>query len=148
MLFYLPAFSILAFDQFLKTLVHRSMGVGQSLPFLGKIIKLTYVRNTGAAFSLFPGYSFYLLLISLLAVGVIIYFHRHISHKDYFLQVALAFILGGSLGNLVDRFSRGYVVDYIDFGFWPVFNLADIMINVGVVLLAYRLIFVREDNKK
>jgi len=121
------------------------MVVGQSLPVIDSIIKITYVRNVGAAFSLFLGYSSYLIVIGMLAMLVIIYFHLTVPRKHYYSQVALAFILGGSIGNLFDRISRGFVIDYIDFGFWPVFNLADIMINVGVIMIAAHIL--KEDKK-
>ncbi|MDI6731987.1 MAG: signal peptidase II [Candidatus Margulisbacteria bacterium] len=145
MLFYSLAAVIFVLDQILKNLVNKYMVIGQSLPIIDNIVKLTYVRNTGAAFSLFLGYSSYLIVIGILAMLVIIYFHLTVPRKHYYSQVALAFILGGSLGNLFDRISRGFVIDYIDFGFWPVFNLADIMINIGVVMIAAHIL--KEDKK-
>lgn len=139
MLFYSIAFLIAALDQTLKYLVDKYMVLGQSLPLLGNIVRLTYVRNTGAAFSFFVGFSPYLAVIGLMVSLAVIYFHRRMPSKNYLLQIALALILGGSMGNLVDRVIRSYVIDYIDFIIWPVFNLADISINVGVFMLVYKL---------
>ncbi|MFA5840607.1 MAG: signal peptidase II [Candidatus Margulisiibacteriota bacterium] len=136
MLFYSLAAIVFFIDHFLKNMVQHAMQVGQSIPVLDGIVKLTYVRNTGAAFSLFTGYSAYLVVIGVLATAVILYFHFKVPRRHIYSQIALAFILGGSIGNLFDRISLGFVVDYIDFGFWPVFNLADIMINVGVIMIA------------
>jgi signal peptidase II len=126
-------------DQALKVFVVEYMSLGQSIPLFG-LLKLTYVRNTGAAFSLFSGYSPYLALLSLLIILVVIHFHYRVPEKSYFLQTGMAFILGGSLGNLMDRVYRSYVVDYIDVGFWPVFNLADVAINVGVLIVIIEII--------
>ena len=146
MFFYILALAILIIDQFLKFLVHQSMSLGQSIPLLDGILKLTYVRNTGAAFSLFVGFSPYLLVIGLIVALAVIYFHYKIPARNYYLQTGLAFILGGSLGNLVDRIFRSYVIDYLDITVWPVFNFADIMINAGVILIAFKLFAERKKD--
>lgn len=146
MLFYSIAFLIAALDQTLKYLVNKYMVLGQSLPLLGNFFKLTYVRNTGAAFSFFVGFSPYLAIIGLAVSVAVVYFHHRIPSRNYFLQIALALILGGSLGNLSDRIFRSYVIDFLDFTVWPVFNLADIMINVGVLMLIYKLFERRGEN--
>lgn len=144
MFFYLFVYIIIIIDQALKILVHRFMTLGQSVPLLKGILSLTYVRNTGAAFSLFVGFSPYLVAVGLLVVAVVIYFHHTLSAKKPIVHIALAFILAGSVGNLLDRVFRGYVIDYLDLGFWPVFNFADIMINIGVILF---LLFIFETEK-
>lgn len=145
MIFYLVSLIILVIDQLFKHLVHGSMRLGQSIPLLDDALKLTYVRNTGAAFSLFVGFSPYLVVAGLLVVAAVIYFHYKIPKRNIYLQAGLAFVLGGSLGNLADRIFRSYVIDYIDIIIWPVFNFADIMINVGVILIAFKLF---EQEKK
>ena len=139
MIFYLLALVMLVFDQIFKYLVHKLMYFGQSIPVYSSFVKLTYVRNTGAAFSLFVGFSSYLIVIGIAVVIAVIYFHHRLSSKNYWMQTALAFVLGGSLGNLLDRIFRSYVIDYIDITVWPVFNFADIMINVGVIMIAMKL---------
>lgn len=145
MFFYAITITIIFFDQLIKYWVTHNLALGQSILFLGNILKLTYVQNTGAAFSLFVGFSSYLALIGIVVSIIILYVHHRAPSKDYYIQFALASILGGSLGNLIDRLLRSYVIDYLDITVWPVFNLADIMINVGVILLAYR-IFKEEEN--
>jgi len=146
MYFYLIAALIVIADQAIKYFVHNSMRISQSIPLVKNVLQLTYVRNTGAAFSLFVGFSSYLVVIGLIVAAVVVYFHYKGPKKNYYLQVGLAFVLGGSLGNLIDRVFRGYVIDYVDIMIWPVFNLADIMINVGVILIAYKL-FAEEEKK-
>lgn len=134
-MFYLVAFLVLAADQFFKYLINRSMTLGQSLPLLDGFLKLTYVRNTGAAFSLFVGFSPYLSVIGVIVAAVVIYYYYKIPNKSLVLQLGLASLLGGILGNLIDRLVRSFVIDYLDINIWPVFNFADIMINVGVFLI-------------
>jgi signal peptidase II len=139
MLFYIVAFLIVILDQAIKISIDKFMHPGQSLSLLAHVVSLTYVRNTGAAFSLFVGFSPYLAAISIIISAAVIFFHYHLPAKSFLAQTALAFILGGSLGNLADRLLRSYVIDYIDVGFWPVFNLADSMINIGAAMIIFAL---------
>jgi signal peptidase II len=145
MLFYSLALVILLLDQFFKQLVARSLPLGQSVPLFSDFLKLTYVRNTGAAFSLFVGFSSYLAVVVVLVVLLVIYFHYKLPAKSLWLQLGLSCLLGGSLGNLTDRLLHSYVIDYLDITIWPVFNFADIMINVGVFLIAFN--FMRLTDK-
>jgi signal peptidase II len=146
MWFYGCALLIVLADQVVKFIVHALISPGQSILIYG-LLKLTYVRNTGAAFSIFSGFSPQLALIGLVIIAGVLYMHYQIRPKEVLLQIALALVLGGSFGNLIDRIFRSYVVDYIDFTIWPVFNLADIMINVGVALILLRL-FMHEHKKR
>jgi len=139
--FYLATIVVAIFDHLIKLFFQSHFLPGQSVVLLPQVVKLTYVRNTGAAFSLFTGMSNYLAIVAILISCLVIYLHFRLPAKQLSCQLALGFILGGSLGNLIDRLGRGFVVDYIDFGWWPVFNLADIMINVGVALLLFYFIF-------
>jgi signal peptidase II len=120
------------------------MVLGVPVEVIDHVLQLTYVRNTGAAFSLFIGFSSYLVVVGLVVVLLVLYFHYRLPQKSLLLQIGMAFILGGSIGNLTDRVIHGYVIDYIDFIVWPVFNLADIMINLGVGLIAQQ-IFTQKD---
>ncbi|NQU16769.1 MAG: signal peptidase II [Candidatus Saganbacteria bacterium] len=135
---------IFALDQILKSLVNHSMFVNQSIPLIKGVLHITYVQNTGAAFGLFAGWRSILLLIGLIVVVFIIYINSKLSNKEHF-HFPLCLILGGSLGNLFDRLFRHHVIDFIDFRIWPVFNLADIMINVGFFFIVFRMFF---DGKK
>ncbi len=146
MLFYSIALLTALIDQITKYFVHKHLLLGQSIPLVGNIVKLTYVRNTGAAFSFFVGFSSYLAVIGLVVAVAVVYFHYRLPSKDRFLQVALAFILGGSLGNLFDRIFRSYVIDYLDITIWPVFNFADIIINIGVIMLIFKFVSKEEQD--
>ncbi|OGC08005.1 signal peptidase II [candidate division WOR-1 bacterium RIFOXYD2_FULL_36_8] len=136
MQFFIITASVLLFDQFSKFLVHRFMFVNQSIPIIENILHLTYVQNSGAAFGLFRGKILFLLITGVLVIAAIFYFHERLRFDDH-LQTPLALLLGGSLGNMSDRVFRRYVVDFIDFRIWPVFNVADVMINVAVFFIIF-----------
>ena len=128
-----------AVDQLSKWLVRSTFVPQQSLPILPGILHLTYVQNTGAAFSLFQGQVAALSVVSVLVAGWIGWeLLRRESlvggHAGLPLN-SLGLILGGAIGNLIDRLRFGYVEDFIDLRVWPVFNVADSAISVGVSLL-------------
>jgi len=139
-MFYLALITVFILDQVLKTAINFFMLPGQSIPIIKNVLHLTYVQNHGAAFGLFYGQQSFLLLVGIVALALILYLHFNLWSHD-FAQLALGFIWGGSLGNFVDRFFKHFVIDYVDFRVFPVFNLADIMINVGVALLIWKLFF-------
>lgn len=99
-----------------------------------KILTLHLVQNTGAGFGILPGQTFWLGLVSALVAGIILFYYQKIP-KHKFPQIFFALFLGGILGNLIDRLFRGVVVDFIDFSFWPAFNLADSFITISVLAL-------------
>lgn len=121
-------------DQSTKALVQLTMRLGQSIPAHGPL-RITYVTNPGAAFGLFPGATGVLVLASLVGVVLVLYIYRSQGGKGRLLRLALGLQLGGAWGNLLDRLRLGYVVDFIDLRVWPVFNLADTFIVVGLALL-------------
>jgi len=135
---------ILLIDQATKCLVGMGLPPYRSVPIIKGILHLTYIRNTGAAFGLFAGQRIPLIIIGIIVSAIVVYFHFRASPKNYFIQGPLALILGGSLGNLADRIFRSYVVDFIDFRFWPAFNIADVTVNLGIVLLIVRLVMRKE----
>ena len=119
-------------DQATKGLVTRTMSPGQSIPDEG-FVRATYVLNTGSAFGLFPDQTLLLTLASLVGIGVLLYFYRTHPADSFILRLSLGLMLGGAMGNLIDRVRLGHVVDFIDVGAWPVFNLADSAIVVGLI---------------
>ena len=118
---------------------------------LGDFLRFTRTSNTGAAFGLFRGRSLLFILISAAASVAIVFFSREIAKLRRFEQVAFGLVLGGALGNLIDRVRTGAVVDFIDIGFgslrWPAFNVADSAITIGVVLLAVNLLFLSRPRR-
>lgn len=137
---FLLAAAVLISDQLSKWAIQRTMELGQSIPVVDNIFHITYWRNPGAAFSLLPFRTTFFVIIGILVVTVIIVFFRRVPADRKLLQFALALQLGGAMGNLVDRVRIGSVVDFLDFRVWPVFNLADSAIVVGVILLSWDLL--------
>lgn len=106
------------------------------LPFF----HLTYVENTGAAFGMFRGSNTALIVVAIGLLGVLWYLGSEASHKSALFRLGVALVAGGALGNLYDRFAYGYVVDFLDFRIWPVFNAADSCISAGAALLAWTMV--------
>lgn len=142
---------LVVIDQVVKFLVRANIPLGESIPFIPYIMDLTYVQNTGAAFSLLREHTWLLTLLSAVLVVVIAWliFRRHITGRLGLLAATL--VLAGGVGNLIDRVALGYVTDmfqttFIDFA---VFNVADSCLTVGVVLLViYVLFFYDKLHKK
>jgi signal peptidase II len=130
---------VILVDQASKWVVEQQLPLHSSwapLPGLDHLFRITHLSNTGAAFGLFPGGSLLFSLIAALVAIVILYYNFQLPAGNHLLRFALGLQLGGALGNLVDRLRIGHVTDFLDFGRWPVFNLADAAIVGGVVLLA------------
>jgi len=125
-------------DQLSKWVVRAAFSPGYSVPVIPSVLHLTYVQNTGAAFGLFPGYAGALMILAAAVVGWIVLELRRQAPRTKGGQLGLLLILGGAIGNLLDRLRFGYVVDFIDLRVWPVFNLADSAITIGVALLLWQ----------
>ena len=104
----------------------------RSVPLIGEYIRLTYVENRGAAFGVLQDQTAFFILVGLVVISVIVASYRYIPEPSWLLNVCLGLQMGGAVGNLIDRIQVGYVVDFIDLTFWPVFNVADSAICVGV----------------
>lgn len=147
-LWIITALAFAGADQYIKYLVIKNIAMTDTITVIPKILNFVYVKNTGAAFSLFSGKTYILGIVSLVVcVGILFYmFVKKPGNKLF--SVSLAMIFGGAVGNFADRMFRGFVVDYIELCFikFPVFNLADIAITVGAVLLMIYVIFF--DGKK
>jgi signal peptidase II len=136
---------VLAADQLSKYLVMNSLTLGESRPFIDNILNITYVHNPGAAFSMLPGKSWISLLCAAAVVGAIIYYlYKYRPVKS--IQFYLGIIAGGAIGNFLDRWLYDYVRDFFDLGWFPVFNVADIGIVCGGVLLAAYLLFLERSE--
>jgi signal peptidase II len=130
--------AVFAADQLTKTAVVRSLVRGESWPPDG-FFRISHAWNTGTAFGLFQDYGGVLTVVSLLAVVVLFYFYRSASSPSLLVRTAFGLQLGGAFGNLFDRVRLGHVTDFIDVGPWPVFNLADSSIVVGIALMAWHM---------
>jgi signal peptidase II len=128
-------------DQASKTCAHDFLRARPSQPLIDGFLYVTYVRNTGAAFGLLRNSAWLLSALSLVFLLAVIIFGATSSPLSRGTRLALAAGIGGAVSNLLDRFTRGYVIDFIDFRVWPVFNLADVAIVVGLGWLCFRLLF-------
>ncbi|HOX54419.1 MAG: signal peptidase II [Candidatus Omnitrophica bacterium] len=134
---------ILIVDQVSKGIIFSNFYLGQSVPVIPNIFHLTLVYNTGIAFGLFKNQTLLFSAVSFFVIALIILSildqrkRKDVSHLEIF---ALYLILSGAIGNLVDRFRLGFVVDFLDFRVWPVFNVADSAITIGVILILIRCI--------
>ena len=127
--------AIFLLDQLSKFLAERYLNPSESLVVIKDAFHLTLLYNTGAAFGIFKGATFFFIAVAIFAsIAIIAYIRK--AAKPFFLRDAgLGLILGGSLGNLVDRLRFGYVIDFLDFRIWPVFNVADSAVTIGAFLL-------------
>lgn len=153
-IFFAIALAVVIIDQLSKWWIQTHFAPGQSVPETGPF-RLTYAQNTGAAFSIFWGNTDILAVISMIGVVIILVyafvFYRHFpSLNTRMNKIALGLILGGTVGNLIDRVWLHYVRDFIDAGPWPVFNIADSSLVVGIIIFAASILFFShtlEENK-
>lgn len=127
---------VVALDQAIKWYIRANFRVGETLPVISDILHITYVRNQGAAFSMFRNMPFVTVLLpSLLVILCLVLAIRFYRHSETVPGFLTALIAAGGIGNLIDRVVLGYVTDMIDFRVFPVFNVADIAVTGGCLLL-------------
>lgn len=143
---FLIAGLVLAVDQLTKLIILQKLDEGSSIPVIRNVLDINIVRNTGAAFGIFQNQTLILTGISILVLILISIFHRQITNSGSIFQTGFGLIAGGTLGNLIDRLRFGYVVDFIDFHIWPVFNAADSAITIGVILLFWKIFRERKNE--
>ncbi|MFA5411017.1 MAG: signal peptidase II [Candidatus Omnitrophota bacterium] len=140
--------SILFLDQLTKFLVTKTLTLNHSIPVIKGIFHLTLTYNRGAAFGLLKGKVPFFIFTSLVAVLLIYLELKNNKFKKFSAyNISLGLILAGGIGNLIDRLFFGYVIDFLDFRIWPVFNLADSAITVGAILLGWS-VLIKKKNKK
>ena len=140
---------IAAGDQWLKYYIVTNYQVGESHDVLPGLFSFTYVRNNGAAWNVLSGQMWFFYLVSIAAIGVVLYFYFNKKYDHWLFKSGLVFVLGGIIGNLIDRLHLKYDIDMIDLDFvrFNIFNLADSAITVGVIMIfCYLLFFEREDD--
>ena len=146
---------IVIVDQLTKAIVDRTMSLHDSISLIPGFFNFTYIRNTGAAFGIFSGAHEvfrlpFLIGVSILAIGFIVVMLKRLRPGETGLAMALAFILGGAIGNLIDRVIYGEVIDFLDVYWsnyhWPAFNVADSFITIGVTITLFYLIRSKGDD--
>ena len=134
-------------DQVSKRIITGWLQLGESWPSEG-FFRITYGTNSGTAFGLFPNHTTLLIVVSLVAIGFLFYFYRAHAMPSLVLRFAIGLQLGGAFGNLIDRVLNGKVVDFIDVGPWPIFNLADSSIVVGIFILMAVFLLTKESTEE
>jgi signal peptidase II len=137
---FLVAAATIAADQLAKSVVMARVAPLDRVPVLGTFLRVTNIRNSGAVFGVMRGAGSYFTLFSVVAGGILVIAIFLARKSSLLVRISLGMVLGGALGNLIDRLRFGAVVDFLDMGFgntarWPCFNIADAAITVGVVLL-------------
>ena len=128
-------------DRITKFAIITNFSQGDILVVIRKFFRITLVFNTGTAFGLLKGANFLFVVLSLaVIIFILLYTHKDRSARLN-LAVPLGLIVGGAVGNLLDRVRYGYVIDFIDFRVWPVFNVADSAITIGMIILAWKILF-------
>ncbi len=162
------ALSVYLFDQISKWVIKESMQLHESIPVLGDFFRLTYVENPGMAFGIQISDNVFFTVFAIIASIVILLYLFKLRMEETWARVAMSVILGGAIGNLTDRILRGQVVDFFDFEFfditipafnilslhfsgyslqrWPIFNVADIAVSVGMVMLLIYILFLEGKN--
>ena len=140
MYFLLVALLVIIFDQLTKYYVVSNFYLGESVPVIENIFHWTYILIPGAAFGMFEGNRWFFVII---AIGVLVgiwYMKDEINEGGWMMQYGAALFGGGAIGNLIDRARSGLVIDFFDFRIWPVFNVADIAICVGVAMILWKVL--------
>lgn len=150
------AVTVLVVDQLSKSWVVQTLPLyvpTDLFPWLKPIMSLTHVTNTGVAFGLFPQLGDFFTILSMLVIVLILLFQNSLSEAYFWVHLALGLVAGGALGNVIDRIVRGAVVDFFDVNFWPlrewpVFNVADSAVVVGVTILLLDSMFFDQAREK
>ncbi len=140
MRFWLTTLLVLIIDQLSKLWIVNNLIPGESRVVWDKVLWLTYVQNQGAAFGILPGRSWLFFICALLVIVILVAINSK-QRLQAAMQVIFGLITAGAIGNLLDRLRLNYVVDFFDLGWWPVFNVADMAIVCGAVLLVVKLLW-------
>ncbi len=145
-IFFIFTVVFVTFDQIAKFIILAKFPFGEKIPVFGDIFSISYATNTGAAFGIFKGQNDFFIFFSLFFLAFIIGYVLYKKNLEIILQISLSFIVSGTIGNLIDRILRGYVIDFFDLKYFSVFNTADVLINIGVISLIYK-VFILDNNK-
>ena len=139
-------FVLLALDQLVKLLVMTTMTPGESVPVIKGIFHITYVLNPGAAFGMLPHQSWFFILAGAVMIAAFGYYYPRLKRQSAYFHYGCVALLAGAVGNLIDRIRSGLVVDFFDFRIWPVFNIADIAIVLGVASMIYAILYKEKET--
>jgi len=135
--------TIIIIDRLTKIFFSKLFSIGETLPIIRNVLHMTLVHNTGIAFGLFKDQGIVFIIIPIIAVVLLIFnifYYRNNKELSRTYLFGFSLILGGAIGNLIDRITVGYVIDFIDLRIWPVFNIADSAITIGAFIIAIKCI--------
>lgn len=143
----LLAVVVVIMDQLSKFYIQTHMVVGMSIPVLQDVFHITYILNPGAAFGLFEHQTAFFVIIAACMVIATIYFYPKIPKQYKLLRFGTGLMVGGAMGNVIDRIKTGYVVDFFDFRVWPIFNIADAGIVCGVACIIFTILYLYKEDE-
>lgn len=150
--YYVIAIVVILVDQLTKWVVDTQMAIGERITILEQVLYFTSHRNKGAAFGILQGQMWFFYIVTVIVIVAIVYYMQKEAKKSALFGVSLALILGGAVGNFIDRIFRGEVVDFVDtyiFGYnFAIFNVADAALCVGVGLLFIKMVQDERRQKK
>lgn len=141
MLIGLVVLAVLVLDQLGKYYIQTHLEPGASVPVIDGLFHITYILNPGAAFGIMKNQTVLFLLVALVLFAIVLIIYPRLPAGHLLLRVGIGMQVGGAAGNFIDRFRTGCVVDFFDFRIWPVFNIADIGIVLGVALILYDILY-------
>jgi signal peptidase II len=125
---------VLAVDQYSKYSVNKNIAPNYSIPVIKNVFHITFVKNQGIAFGIFQKGNLFFILFNTLLICVLLAFSGRLT-EHFYSRTGFSLLLAGALGNFIDRVKNGYIVDFLDFRIWPVFNLSDAALCIGVIFL-------------
>ena len=134
---------VIGLDQWTKFLVRKAIPAGESITpvsFLGDFFQILHWKNTGAAFGIFQNANLILMVLSSLIIVVLTWYYFSMKENNLLIRIGLTLAIGGAFGNLIDRITQGYVTDFLSFGRFPIFNIGDSAVTVGVGLMVLALL--------
>lgn len=146
-MFYFIAIIWLVLDQASKYYVMNHFALGESIPVIQNVFHLTYIINRGAAFGMLTNQRWFFLAVAFVLIIVYGFYRKRVNNGPLSLRVGTALLIAGAIGNGIDRYVLHGVVDFFDFRIWPIFNIADIGICVGVVCVIYYLLTSEHEEK-
>ena len=139
-------FGVILIDQLAKQAVEHFMMPGESIPIIAGVFHLTFVLNPGAAFGILENQQWFFIVVALVLIVGASAFYYKVAREGPFFRYGCMALVGGAAGNLIDRLTVGTVVDFFDFRVWPVFNIADIAIVLGMASMVYDIMFSRSGS--
>jgi signal peptidase II len=144
--FFFIAAAVFALDQLTKAIIRAKLDPGEAWPHRDWFLNIINISNSGAAFGMLQGQTVFLVVTSVVGVAAIVLYYLYPPMEHGLLRVALGLQLGGAAGNLLDRIRTGEVTDFINFNFWPAFNVADASISIGVVAILWFFLVLEGDR--